>query len=120
MKSSASLAVLVVGRRSSLPTTRLLFSAVLLASVSTAEAETITYNLIPYYHSDLNHQSDMDTLAGTITVSSDSSVIGTWNPSSPPPTDMTMAFDLRLSNDTEPGAYPAVQAKQTFLVTYLT
>jgi hypothetical protein len=93
----------------------LLFLAVLLVTLSTAQAETLPYNIIRYLYTDLNN-SNTDVLSGSISVSSSSSVIGTWGPLSPPPTDMTMSFDLTLSNTTDPINYPAASGQRTFLV----
>ena len=80
----------------------LILLAVFLAMGSIASADTITYNLVPYHSADKFNSAVHDTLTGTITVSSSSSVFGTWRYSSATPSDMTIAYDVTLSNDAGP------------------
>jgi hypothetical protein len=93
----------------------LVISAVLLVTLASAQAETLTYNIIEYQYTDSNN-SNTDVLSGSLTVSSNSNVIGTWNGSSPPPADMTMSLNLVLSNITDPSSYPAASGQSTFFV----
>ena len=58
---------------------RLMCAAIVLASVSAARADSITYNLTPYTLPDANGSSVTDTITGSITFSSSvGSVLGTY------------------------------------------
>jgi hypothetical protein len=97
VRGAAPLAVLIV------------LSAVL--PMSAAKADQMVYSIVPYSHVDRDHAPDIDTLTGTIAITSPTtSVIGTWSQSNMPPADMIIAYDLTLSDDTQPSLYPKVHA----------
>jgi hypothetical protein len=101
-------------QHSAMFTALLLFSAIHLASVSAALAETLTYNIVPYQHTD-DSNSNTDYLTGTIIISS-SSPYGTFNTLSPPPSDLTMSFNVKLSSS-DSADFPDVLVQGTYSAT---
>jgi PEP-CTERM motif len=93
------------GRRFSLAAP--LLAALLLAAVSTARADTITYNITSLanlgsvvFQDSLHPPILLDTFTGTITASSTGAIEGTWNVGNVPVPTITLTYDLTMSNST--------------------
>jgi len=100
MKPSVSLAVLFAGRRSALAAALLLFSAVFLVSASTARADQLTYNIIPFSYVDNINPGDTDTFTGTITVSAAGGIFNTYTAGDDSTNSaITLTWDLIMTSD---------------------
>ncbi len=90
------------------PALRLLVfaAAVLTLIASTAQANTVVYNLTSLPNptsvvfADYNNPSLTDTVSGTITVSSANSIFGTWNAGNLPP-GISLSYDFSMSNSAD-------------------